>query len=195
MFGVGVSNSNDYMAMAATTVATTSAMVAVVIILTMTTGVVSNDLVRPNDRLNVQGARRPPPHHIPISKTQIDAASAWISSSLMGSLAKGFFFFFFFGSLRKFCGKFAEMCRTYLFIASGKGVEILWKAADISQKFAEMFCNGAFPNDPISEWLIGSNADNVKDEQDCMPALRVMGRVRSCIFQAIGYEVFLHSNL
>ena len=50
-----------------------------------------------------------------------------LSSSLMGSLAKGF--------LRKFCGKFAEIAKN-TFTASGKGAEILRKFCG---NFAESF--------------------------------------------------------
>ena len=50
------------------------------------------------------------------------------SSSLMGALAKGFF-------LRKFCGKFAEICGKYVYcVRKGCG-----KFAEISRKFTEIF--------------------------------------------------------
>ena len=65
-----------------------------------------------------------------------------VSSSLMGSLAKGF--------LRKVCGNSAESLRKLRFIAPGKGAEILRKFRGNLRK---IFCNDPFPNDPISELL------------------------------------------
>ena len=62
---------------------------------------------------------------------------------------------FFAESLRKFCRKFAELCREIRSIAPGKGAEILRK---VCRNFAEIlrniFCNDPSPNDPISELLI-----------------------------------------
>ena len=57
-----------------------------------------------------------------------------VSSSLMGSLAKGF--------LRKVCRNSAESSRKFAkmrFVASEKGAEILRKVAEISRKFADNF--------------------------------------------------------
>ena len=54
-------------------------------------------------------------------------------------------------SFWKFCGKFAEICQKMRSVASGKGAEILRKAAEISRKFTRnIFCNDPFPNDPIT---------------------------------------------
>ena len=54
---------------------------------------------------------------------------------------------FFAESLRKFCGKFAEICKEMRFIVPGKGAEILRKVRGNLWKF---FWNDPFPNDPIS---------------------------------------------
>ena len=69
-----------------------------------------------------------------------------VSSSLMGSLAKGVFA----ESLRKFCGKFAEICKEMRFIAPGKGAEIPRK---VRGNLRKIFCNDPFPNDPIPPFL------------------------------------------
>ena len=50
-------------------------------------------------------------------------------------------------SLRKFCGKFAEICKEMSVIAPGKGAEILRK---FRGNVRNIFCNDPFPNDPIS---------------------------------------------
>ena len=64
--------------------------------------------------------------------------SLHLSSSIMGSLAKGVLA----ESLWKFCGNFAEICKRCAVIVSGKGVEILRKVcgnfAEISGKLAAM---------------------------------------------------------
>ena len=70
----------------------------------------------------------------------------------MGSLAKVFFA----EGLQSFCGNSKTLRRfaKIRFIALGKGAEILQKVVEISWKFAEVFFNDPFPNDPISELLI-----------------------------------------
>ena len=81
-----------------------------------------------------------------------------VSSSLMGSLAKGF--------LRKVCGNSAEISRKFgqkiRSIASGKGAEILRK---VCANFAEIFCKDPFPNDPTNELLIVMSANLVRGVQ------------------------------
>ena len=60
----------------------------------------------------------------------------------------------FFGeSLRKFCGKFAEIWKMR-FVASGKGAEILQQFAKFRGHLRNIFCNDPFPKDPISSELL-----------------------------------------
>ena len=79
-----------------------------------------------------------------------------ISSSLMGSLAKG--------SLRKACGNSAEnlrkFCRKYVSLRQERVRKFCGKFADISRRLRKIFCNDPFPNDPISELLIKAPTRN-----------------------------------
>ena len=69
-----------------------------------------------------------------------------VSSSLMGSLAKGLF-------LRKVCGNSVQLSQKYVLLRHERVRKFCVKFVEVSRKFAESFCNDPFPNSPISELL------------------------------------------
>ena len=68
-----------------------------------------------------------------------------VSSSLMGSLAKGF--------LRKVHGKFAEICKRYVLLRQERVRKFCGKLRKSCRNLRKCFCNDPFPNDPMSELL------------------------------------------
>ena len=56
-------------------------------------------------------------------------------------------------SLRKFCGKFAEICRKYVLLRQERVRKFCGKLRKFRGKLRKIFCNDPFPNDPISELL------------------------------------------
>ena len=106
-----------------------------------------------------------------------EASRASIDSTLMGSLAKGFFA----ESLRKFCGKFAEICRKYVLLRQERVRKFCGKLRKFRGKLRKIFCNDPFPNDPISELLIQRREEFQAEERERRKLARIEGEERKSV--------------
>ena len=78
------------------------------------------------------------------------AGPFWSQQFTYGVVSEGVFA----ESLRKFCGKFAEIFKKYALVRQERARKFCGKLRNFAEILRKSFCNDPFPNDPISELLM-----------------------------------------